>query len=53
VLIEVFFLKPMKPSLNRWEFSTLFCLNPAINQGSDSKMKNNDISDKGAIGITG
>jgi hypothetical protein len=52
VLTEVFFPKLMRLLLLSWEFNTLFCLNPAINQGNDSNMKSNDISDKDAIGIT-
>jgi hypothetical protein len=49
----VFSLNPMRPLLKSWEFSTLFCLNQAINQGNDSNMKSNDISDKDAIGSGG
>jgi hypothetical protein len=51
VLTEAFFLNPMRSLLKVWELSTLFCLNPAINQGNGSNMKNNAISDKDAIGI--
>jgi hypothetical protein len=46
-----FFLNPMRSLLKVWELNTLFCLNPAINQGNGSNMKNNAISDKDAIGI--
>jgi hypothetical protein len=51
VLTEVSFLKLMRPLQKSWEFSTLFCLNQAINPSNDSNMKNNNISGKDAIGI--